>query len=60
MENENLNLTEIIKLVGDAYFISAEHNLYIEVMASAIKELKDNPVMDISIALQHGLNEWGL
>lgn len=52
------DLTEIIDLVGEALHEAAEYGLQIEVMASAMQKLRDNPGMHISIALQHGLNEW--
>jgi len=55
---KNQDLTEIIDLVGDVMHETAEYGLQIEVMASAMQMLRDNPGMDISIALQHGLNEW--
>lgn len=55
---KNQELTEIVNLVGDAMHEAAEYGLQIEVIASAMQELQKNPGMDISLALQHGLNEW--
>jgi len=57
---KNQDLTEIVDLVAQVMHESAEYDLQIEVIASAMQALRDNPGMDISVALQHGLNEWDI
>lgn len=57
---KNKDLLKIIDLIGDTMHQAAEHDLAIEVIASAMQTLRDNPGMDISVALQHGLNEWDI
>ena len=55
---EKESLSDIFKLVKSAMNEAANHGLQVEVMASAMKMLKDNPEMEISRALVHALNDW--
>lgn len=53
-------LLDIVDLVGEAMHEAAPYDLQIEVIATAMQYLQQNPGMDISVALQHGLNEWDI
>ena len=57
---KNKDLTEIINLVADTMHEAAHYGLVVEVIASAMQFLRDNPGTDISTAIQHGLNEWDI
>lgn len=53
-------LLETIDLVGATLAEASHYALEIEVIASAMETLKENPEMEISEALQYGLKEWDI
>jgi hypothetical protein len=57
---KNQELLEIIDLVADTMHEASHYNLHVEVIASAMKALKDNPGMGIQEAINFGLKEWDL
>ena len=57
---KDLELLKIIDLVSNAMDEAIDYNLTIEVIASSMRALRDNPMMDIKEALKQGLREWDL
>ena len=53
-------LSDIINLIAPTFVEAKEQGLEIEVMASTIQHLIENPGVDLSVALQHGLNDWDI
>lgn len=57
---KDVSLLEIIDLVEQTLNEAKEYDLEIEVIASTIKMIKENPEMDISVALQNALTDWDI
>ena len=53
-------LLDIIDLVGQTWHEAEEYDLGIEVIASALQYLKDDPDMSILEALENGMADWDL
>ena len=53
-------LLEAVDLVGQTLREAAPYDLQSEVIASAIQEIRKNPCIDLSIALQRGLQDWDI
>ena len=51
-------LLEAVDLIGQALLEAEPYGLQAEVLASAIDHIRKNPDIDISIALQNGLQDW--
>lgn len=58
MAKKDHTLLEAVDLIGQALHEAAPYGLQAEVMASAIAEIRQNPEIDLSIALQNGLKDW--
>ena len=54
------NLLEIMDLVGEALNDSRPYGLQIEVVASTIQNIKKNPEMEVSEAIQNAMRDWDL
>ena len=50
----------IAKLVKNALDRASKYNLQVEVMASAMYELKENPDITIAQAIDEALHDWDL
>ena len=57
---KNGRLLTVVDLVGQALHEANPYGLEIEVMASTMIQLQDNPEMDLSVALQNALNDWDI
>ena len=53
-------LLDIMDLVGQALNEARPYGLQIEVMASTISNIKKNPDMDVSVALQNAMQDWDI
>jgi hypothetical protein len=53
-------LLEAVDLIGQALKEAAPYDLQSEVIASAIAQIRENPTMDLSVALQNGLQDWDI
>jgi hypothetical protein len=60
MVNINENLSETIELVYQTFKEANCYGLEIEIMASAMKYLQENPGTKISTALQNAMIEWDI
>ena len=60
MAKKDHTLLEAVDLVGQTLHEAEPYGLQAEVIASAIAEIRENPDMDLSIALQHGLQDWDI
>lgn len=60
MAKKDQTLLEVMDLVGQALHEAKPYGLQIEVMASTIKNIKKDPDMDVSVALQNALRDWDL
>lgn len=60
MAEKDQTLLDIIDLVAQALHEAAPYGLQSEIMASTIKNIKKNPDMDVSVALQNALTDWDL
>ena len=52
------NLLGVIQIVGNILEAASDYNLGVEVIASALIALKENPSISIDEALDIGYNEW--
>jgi hypothetical protein len=53
-------LLDIMDQVGQALSEARPYGLQIEVMASAINNIKKDPDMDVSVALQNAMQDWDI
>jgi hypothetical protein len=53
-------LLEAVDLIGQTLYEAAPFGLQAEVIASAIAEIHNNPEIELSVALQHGLQDWDI
>jgi hypothetical protein len=60
MAKKDHTLLEAVDLVGQTLHEAEPYGLQAEVIASVIAEIRENPDMDLSIALQHGLQDWDI
>jgi len=60
MAKKDHTLLEAVDLVGQTLREAAAYDLQSEVIASAIAEIRENPELDLSIALQRGLQDWDI
>ena len=60
MAKKDHTLVEAVDLIGQALQEAAPYDLQSEVIASAIAEIRENPNIDLSIALQRGLQDWDI
>jgi hypothetical protein len=65
-DNENAFVYEGVILKAEADLIdqvineAIPYELQIEVMASTVQAVRENPEMDLSVALQCGLQDWDI
>jgi hypothetical protein len=57
---EKQEFCNVIRLVARSLAEAREHGLEAEVMASTMMVLKEDPKVDLSVALQRGLAEWDI
>jgi len=55
---ENTEFTEQISAVNYYLLRSAEYGLQSEVVAYALKFMKENPDLSIRMAMEYAYNEW--
>lgn len=60
MAKKDHTLAEAVDLVGQTLREAAPYDLQSEVIASAIQEIREKPCIDLSIALQRGLQDWDI
>ena len=60
MAKKDHTLAEAVDLVGQTLREAAPYDLQSEVIASAIQERREKPCIDLSIALQRGLQDWDI
>jgi hypothetical protein len=58
MAKKDHTLLEEVELVDQALREAAPYDLQSEVIASAIQAIRENPELDLSTALQYGLQDW--
>jgi len=59
-ENEIRSEDNISKLVKNALDRASKYNLQVEVMASIMYELKENPDITIAQAIDEALHDWDI
>jgi hypothetical protein len=60
MAKKDHTLLEAVDLIGQTLREAAPYDLQSEVIASAIDEIRKDPDIDLSIALQRGLQDWDI
>lgn len=60
MAKKDHTLLEAVDLIGQALHEAAPYGLQAEVIASTIQHLRENPEIDLSVALQYGLQDWDI
>jgi hypothetical protein len=60
MAKKDHTLLEAVDLVGQTLHEAAPYDLQSEVIASAIAEIRKDPDIDLSVALQRGLQDWDI
>lgn len=57
---EGVILTTDAELIEQAISEAGLYGLEIEVMASTVQSIWEDPELDLSVALQYGLNDWDI
>ena len=57
---EGIILTADAELIEQAISEAGNYGLEIEVLASAVQSVWEDPELDLSIALQYGLRDWDI
>lgn len=60
MAKKDHTLLEAVDLIGQTLQEAAPYGLQAEVMASAIDAIRKNPEIELSVALQNGLQDWDI
>jgi len=60
MAKKDHTLLEAVDLIGQTLKEAAPYDLQSEVIASAIAEIRKDPDIDLSVALQRGLQDWDI
>jgi len=60
MAKKDHTLLEAVDLVGQTLHEAEPYGLQAEVIASAIDAIRKNPEIDLSVALQNGLQDWDI
>jgi len=60
MAKKDHTLLEAVDLIGQTLHEAAPYGLQAEVIASAIDAIRKNPDIDLSVALQNGLQDWDI
>ena len=60
MAKKDHTLLEAVDLIGQTLREVAPYDLQSEVIASAIQAIRENPELDLSTALQYGLQDWNI